>query len=81
MGLWECYRVLRPGCKLILIEHMGSENRLFRPLMDWLNPFTVKLMGDHINRDTAIDVANAGFRVKVVENLLGNIVRLVVAEK
>lgn len=38
-------------------------------------------MGDHINRDTAIDVANAGLRVKVVENLLGDIVRLVVAEK
>lgn len=81
VGLRECYRVLKPGGKLILLEHMGSENRFFRPFMDLLNPFAVRLMGDHINRDTVNEVAAAGFKVKTVQNLLGDIVRLVVAEK
>lgn len=80
-GLRECYRVLKPGGKLILLEHMGSENKLFRPLMDWLNPLAVKLMGDHINRDTVKEAANAGFKVDVVKNLLGDVVRLIAATK
>lgn len=81
VGLRECYRVLRPGGKLIMIEHMGSNNRLSRPIMDWLNPLTVKLLGDHINRDTAKEVASIGFKMELEENLLGDIVRLIVAEK
>lgn len=80
-GLRECHRVLRPGGRLILLEHMGSEGKLLRTLMDVLNPLTVRLLGDHINRDTVQTVAAAGFRVETVKNLLSDIVRLVVAGK
>lgn len=80
-GLWECRRVLKPGGKLILLEHTGSGNRVLRQFMDWLNPFTVRFLGDHINRDTAEVVVKAGFTVRTDNNLLGDIVRLVVAEK
>ena len=80
-GLRECCRVLKPGGRLILLEHMGSDNKLLRHLMDWLNPLTVRLMDDHINRDTVNEADRAGFRVERVHNLFGDIVRLVVAGK
>ncbi len=80
-GLRECRRVLKPGGKLILLEHTGSGNGALRQFMDWLNPFTVRFLGDHINRDTGEVVAMAGFTVRSVNNLLGDVVRLVVAEK
>jgi len=81
IGLRECHRVLKPGGKLILLEHMRSENKLLHQLMDWLNPVTVTIMGDHINRNTVDIVAAIGFRMQVVENLLGDVVRLIVAER
>lgn len=80
-GLKECCRVLKPGGTLILLEHMGSNNKLLRRVMDWLNPVTVKFIGDHITRDTVGLVARAGYKIQNVENLLGDVVRLVIAEK
>ncbi len=78
-GLRECYRILKPGGRLILLEHMISGKRLLQHLMNCINPLTVKILGDHINRNTLFLVTATGFRTQVVENLFGDVVRLIVA--
>jgi ubiquinone/menaquinone biosynthesis C-methylase UbiE len=80
-ALRECHRVLQSGGRLILLEHMGSDNSILQKIMDWVNPLTVKLIGDHINRQTVGLVVSAGFKPMSVENLFGDVVRLIVAER
>ncbi len=80
-GLKECYRVLKPGGRFILLEHMGSDNKLANGILSLLNPITVRRLGDHLTRRTANAVSSAGFRTESVEKLFGDVVRLIVAEK
>ena len=60
---------------------MSSDKMILKRLMNWLDPLTMKLLGDHINRNTLSLVVATGFNTHVVENLFGDIVRLIIAER
>jgi SAM-dependent methyltransferase len=61
-GLSELYRVLKPGGKLLMFEHVRSGNALIALNQDMMN-FIMRLLGSNLNRDTASAVRSAGFVV------------------
>lgn len=67
-GIKEMRRVCRPDGKIIMVEHVRSNKKVLGKLMDWLNPITVTLMGEHINRDTENNILKAGFDREDVES-------------
>ncbi len=74
-GLVEIRRVCKPNGKIIMIEHVRSENKIIGTIMDLLNPVIVNLYGANINRRTVENTNKAGF-IKVEEiNLVGDIVK------
>jgi ubiquinone/menaquinone biosynthesis C-methylase UbiE len=80
LGLREMKRVVRPGGKVLLLEHMRSPNSVLGYLMDLLNPLVVRMMGANINRRTVENVRKAGLEIEQVEGLgMGGIFKLIVA--
>ena len=81
VGLAEVRRVLKPGGRLLLLEHVRLKNRILGWLMDLLNPIAVRLSGANINRDTVGNVAKAGFEMVAVDSHMGGLVKLIEARK
>lgn len=80
LGLRELKRVVKPGGKVVLMEHVRLDHPLIGRLMDLLDPIVVRLMGPHINRRTADNVRRAGLEIERLENLTANgLVQLIVA--
>lgn len=61
-GLRELLRVLRPGGKLLMFEHVRSRNPLLGWELDALN-LLVRHFGPEVNRDTVANAQRAGFLV------------------
>jgi len=78
-GLSEMRRVLKPGGRVLLLEHMRSPNPLLGKLMDWMNPLAVRLMGANVNRRTVENVRLAGLEVLREDSHLGGIVKIIEA--
>ncbi|MCX2726344.1 class I SAM-dependent methyltransferase [Thermomicrobium sp. 4228-Ro] len=80
-ALAEAYRVLRPGGKLLLVEHVRSPNGLVRAVQHLLDPLSVRFAHDHLLRDPLDHLQEIGFRVLDVERRALGIVERVLAEK
>ena len=80
LGLREMKRVIKPGGRVMLQEHMRSPSSVVAALMDLLNPLVVRLMGANINRRTVENVQKAGLELEQVEDLgMGGVFKLIVA--
>ena len=74
-GFEEIRRVVKPGGKIIMLEHMRSENPLIGSVLDIINPFTVRLSGANVNRKTVSNIEKAGLKIENEEYLLTSIMR------
>jgi SAM-dependent methyltransferase len=67
-ALREIRRVLRPGGRLLFIEHVRSDEEKLARLQDRMMPINVRIgHGCHCNRPTLDGIRNAGFRVSRLE--------------
>ena len=74
-GLKELKRVCKPDGKIIMLEHMRSENELLGKVMDLANPVPVSIWGANINRKTLENIEKAGLTIEENEELFHTIVR------
>lgn len=74
-GLRELKRVCKADGKILMLEHMRSENPFAGILMDLINPLTVRLWGANINRRTLDNIKDAGLTIERDQSLVGTIMR------
>lgn len=74
----EMVRVLRPGGRLILVDHVKSSSRLVRVAQRLLELVTVPLAGEHFLRRPLLEVRARGLEIQRRERFkLGMVERLV----
>lgn len=66
-ALRELHRVLKPGGRLLMFEHVRSRNWLVAAELDLLNTM-MRFLGPVMTRDTVSFVEHAGFTVESVRN-------------
>lgn len=72
-ALQELYRVLRPGGRLLMFEHVRSRNSLLGLALDLMTVWT-RRAGTEMNRDTVGNVLKAGFQILRVESVYLDII-------
>ena len=77
----EAFRVLRPGGKLLMLEHVRSPVRAVRGVERLLDPLMVRFMADHLLRDPLDYLPNVGFEIDEVHRSKWGIVERVAARK
>lgn len=80
-GLREVYRVCKPGGQVLLLEHVLSSRPVVAKVMNFLNPYIVRLVGANINRNTIKNVKAAGFNSVRIDKHSSDIIKLIEARK
>lgn len=80
-ALCEAHRVLKPGGRLLLLEHVRSPALPVRAAQRLLNPLTVRFQADHLLRDPLDHLGGTGFELERLERSKWDIVERVSARK
>ncbi|WP_347861994.1 methyltransferase domain-containing protein [Salimicrobium sp. PL1-032A] len=80
-GLKEIRRVLKPEGKVLMLEHMRSDNPFIGKAMDFMNPIGLHIVGANINRRTMHNIQTAGLKVVDQQFLFSSIMRKLVLMK
>ena len=77
----EAWRVLRPGGRLLLLEHVRSPVRAVRVAQELLEPLFLAVARDHLLREPADAVDCAGFEIDGLQRSKRGIVERLSARK
>lgn len=77
----EARRVLRPGGRVALLEHVRSPNAVVRSVQRMLDPLAVRFQGDHLLREPAALLEAEGLVVEDLRRSRWGIVERVIARK
>ena len=79
--LTEAHRVLRPGGRLLLADHVASTNPFLRALQHATELVTVPLRGEHFTRRPLPTVRDLGFEVVEAERRSSGVIERVHARR
>lgn len=77
----EARRVLRPGGRLVLIEHVRSLRRSVRAVERAIDFFSSRLQGDHMLREPLDQLRREGFDIELVARSRLGVIERAVARK
>ena len=77
----EAGRVLRPGGRMLLLEHVRSPSTPIRLIQRLLEPLAVRFAADHLTREPLDYLHDQGFEIERVERSKRGIVERVSARK
>jgi len=74
-GFQEIRRVVKPEGKIVMLEHMRSNNIVVGKMLDLINPLTVRIVGANVNRKTIENIEKAGLKIEQQDYLMTSIMR------
>jgi ubiquinone/menaquinone biosynthesis C-methylase UbiE len=77
----EAVRVLRPGGRLLPVEHVRSPNLIMRTIERLVEPLTLRRTGDHLLREPLDHLLAEGLEIELLERHWLGVVERIAARK